>query len=253
MRLRTKILSGFLILILMLFAAGSWSIYEMTQMGSSVQRLLDENYKSINAARMMMEAIERQDSAVLLIISGNDKQGKPILASGDELFLKGLDTAKTNITLDGEQACVETIEESYGSFKNFWTEFIINANNNKDLKWYYQTLHQAFLDTKLSVNKLMTLNDQAMYRTASKLQKRSYRVIMPGIVAIVSSVIFTLIFSYFINYYMVAPIIKITNGVKDFITTRNYMDISVETNDELSHLASAVKELCAISGAVQKT
>jgi len=66
MGLRTKILSEFLILTTMLLIARIWSIYELTRVGTSVQRLLDDNYKSINAANMMIEALERKDSAVLL-------------------------------------------------------------------------------------------------------------------------------------------------------------------------------------------
>ncbi len=253
MGLRTKILSGFVILILMLFAAGAWSVYEMTFMGSSVQRLLDENYRSINAARMMIEALEREDSAILLLMSGNEEQGKLILDSGDGLFLEWLETARNNVTLDGEQTYVDNIEERYRVFKESWTESILKSENEENLSWYYKTIHQAFLDAKLSVNQLMTLNDKAMYSTAMELEKRSYRMIMPGIVAIVSSVIFTLVFSYFVNYYMVRPIIRITNGVQDFIKTGNDMDIFVETKDELSCLASAVRELCAISGVSGKT
>ena len=59
MGLRTKILSGFLILPMMLVVAGIWSIYELTRVGTSVQRLLVENCKSINAGNMIIEALER--------------------------------------------------------------------------------------------------------------------------------------------------------------------------------------------------
>ena len=59
MGLRLKILSGFLILVVMLIIAGIWSIYELRTVGSSVQKLLDENYRSINAAKRMILALER--------------------------------------------------------------------------------------------------------------------------------------------------------------------------------------------------
>ncbi len=57
--LRAKILSGFLILAMMLFVAGIWSIDELTRVGTSVQKLLVENCKSINAGNMIIEALER--------------------------------------------------------------------------------------------------------------------------------------------------------------------------------------------------
>ena len=56
MGLRTKILSGFAILTAMLFIAGVWSFYELRSMGGSVQKVLDENYRSIHAAKMLNEA-----------------------------------------------------------------------------------------------------------------------------------------------------------------------------------------------------
>ena len=76
MGLRTKMLSGFLILTMMLLVAGVWSVYELTTIGSSVQKLLNDNYKSINAGKMMIEALEREDSAVLLLFSGKWQQGR---------------------------------------------------------------------------------------------------------------------------------------------------------------------------------
>jgi cytochrome c peroxidase len=61
--------------------AGAWSIYELKTVGTSVQRLLDDNYKSINAARLMTEALERKDSAILLLLSGNWTEGREIIES----------------------------------------------------------------------------------------------------------------------------------------------------------------------------
>lgn len=70
MSLRFKIMSGFLILALMLAIAGIWSIYELNSFGTSAEDLLDENYRSIKAAEMMLEALERQDSGILLLLFG---------------------------------------------------------------------------------------------------------------------------------------------------------------------------------------
>ena len=66
MKLRMKIMSGFLILVIMLALAGIFSIYELTTISSSVQSLLDDNYKSIIAAKKMIEALERHPSAAVV-------------------------------------------------------------------------------------------------------------------------------------------------------------------------------------------
>ena len=68
MGLRFKILLGFLILALMLFIAGVWSIYELNSIGSSVPKMLNENYQSIHAGKKMIESLEREDSAILMLL-----------------------------------------------------------------------------------------------------------------------------------------------------------------------------------------
>jgi len=117
MGIRFKILSGFFILALMLLIAGIWSIYELNTIGTSVQRLLNENYKSIDAAKMMLEALEREDSATLLLILGKWEEGRTIIASGDSLFEQGFQIANNNLTIPGEKAHIDLIKLTIGIFK----------------------------------------------------------------------------------------------------------------------------------------
>jgi HAMP domain-containing protein len=245
MGLRTKILSGFLILTMMLVVAGIWSIYELTAVGTSVQKLLDDNYKSINAGKMMIEALEREDSAVLLLLSGKWEQGRSIIESGDELFQKGFTIAKNNVTIPGEPAYVDEIDAKYKIYKGLWIKPIVDTSREGNLDWYFREVHQAFQDVKVSVEKLVALNDQTMYQTASDLKNGAHRAIMPGIVAILAALIFTALFNFFTNHYVISPIITTTRAVQDFIETGQPPAIQVETQDELHDLVSSVQRLVA--------
>jgi methyl-accepting chemotaxis protein len=245
MGLRLKILSGFLILTMMLAVAGIWSIYELTTMGTSVQRLFDDNYKSINAGKTMIEALEREDSAVLLLLSGKWEQGRSIIESADEVFHKGFAIAQSNVTIPGEPAYVEEIDTRYKRYKDLWVKPIVDTSKQGNLDWYFQEAHQAFQDVKGSVEKLVALNDQTMYQTASDLKNRAHRAIMPGIVAILAALIFTVIFNFLINYYVVSPIISTTKGIQRFMETGELPPIQVETEDELFHLVSSIQRLVA--------
>jgi methyl-accepting chemotaxis protein len=243
MGLRAKILIGFLILSSMLLIAGVWSIHELNTIGTSVQKFLDDNYRSVNAAKMMMEALEREDSATLLLLLGNWEEGRKIMDDADTLFQKGLQIAENNITEPDEAAFVELIRSQYNVYKDLLKKPIVGTNKEGNLRWYFQGIHTAFLDVRNSVEKLMALNDQAMYDTASDLKSRANRAIMPGIVAIVAAVFFSLMFSYLVNYYVVSPIIKITRGIEEFAKSGKPFDVKVETKDEIEELASAVYSL----------
>ncbi len=243
MGIRLKILSGFVILALMLFLAGIWSIYELTTIGSSVQMLLDDNYKSISAAKQMGEALERQDSAVLLLLSGKWDEGRSISESAHNQFQTAFRDAKSNVTIQGEEDLIRKIQSSYEAYRQLWIRPIVDTSREKNLQWYFTTVHPAFQNAKASVAELMTLNDQTMYQTASGLENRAHRAVMPGIVAILAALIFTLMFNYLINYYIVSPIIDLTDGIQKFITNQRPLNLKVQTNDEIFQLSNSVREL----------
>lgn len=243
MSLRFKILSGFLILAAMLFAAGSLSIYELTKIGYSVQSLLDDNYKSINAAKNMIEALEREDSGVLILLSGELERGRSTIENADRDFQAAIRLAKNNITIPGEAAYVETIEKHYQVYRSLWSEPIAGTPKQGNLTWYFNQVHPAFLEAKAQVNRLMTLNDQTLYTTASALKNRATRAIMPGVVAIISALIFTAVFNFFIDLYFISPIKKLATGIRDYVKKGDRSGLRVNSRDEIADLAAAVEEL----------
>jgi HAMP domain-containing protein len=243
MGLRVKILSGFLILALMLLIAGVWSVYQLKTLGTSVQQLLDENYKSINAADIMLESLEREDSGILLLMLGKWEKGREIINSADTSFDQGYHIARNNVTIPGEGDYVEQINAKYQSYKNLWKKPIVGTKREGDLSWYLTNVHDAFLNTKASINALKALNEKTLYHTASDLKNRANRAVMPGTVAIISALLFSLVFSYFVNYFMISPIIEITRSVEIFEKNDKPFDVSIETNDEIGNLAKAIKLL----------
>lgn len=246
MKLRLKILSGFLILAIMLALAGILSIHELTSIGASVQKLLDDNYKSINAAKIMIEALEREDSGVLLLLFGKWNEGRTTIATADRAFQQGFEIAKNNLTIPGENTYVDTVGLKYNAYKDLWMKPVVGTKKEHNLDWYFIEVHEAFQAVKTSVEELMTLNAETMYQTASSLKNRAHRAIMPGIVAVLSALVFALIFNYFINYFLVNPIINLTKGIQNFIRAGQPLSIKIETKDELYDLASSIQDLSVV-------
>ena len=244
MRLRPKIISGFLILALMLFIAGAWTIYELKNMGSSVQAILDENYKSIMAAKTMNEALEREDSGILLLMLGHWSEGRNILEAADAQFEKGLETAAHNITIPDEQSYIDKIRSSYQEYRSVWEKPIVDTQKQGNLNWYFERAHESFLKVQSAVNELMFHNDQFMFDTAYHLQNKANRLVMPGVVAIISALIFSFLFSFFVNYYFISPIVNITESIKRFMERKEPFDVQIETNDEINDLADSINKLC---------
>ena len=247
MRLKWKILLGFLTLASMLFVAGVWSIHALGSIGTSVQQLLDDNYKSINAANRMQEALEREDSAVLLLLLGRREEGRSILDAGDRDFRDAFQAAEGNLTLTGEDRYMEQIWRAYEHYQRQWEAPIADTPREGSLVWYFTDVHSAFVQVKEKVAALKTVNEQSLYRTASDLKGRARRAVVPGTVATVAALVFSILFTYLVNQFMVGPIVRITRGIDAFVEKRRPFDVDVDTEDEIRDLALAVSKLCSAS------
>ncbi|MBN2350818.1 MAG: MCP four helix bundle domain-containing protein [Bacteroidales bacterium] len=243
MGIKYKIFSGFMMLAIMLLVAGFVSIREFMNIGQSVKKLLDDNYLSIDASQTMLEALEREDSGILLLLLGKWQEGRQVIQSADSLFLVNYAIAKKNITIPGEAELVNKIKINYANYKSLWERPIVGTDNEGDFEMYYSQHHQLFLNVKHEVKNLMTLNQETMYQTSTELKNRSQRAVMPGIIAIVTAIVFSLLFVYYITYYFVRPIIQITNGIENYQRSNENFDVEVDTRDEIKKLADSVKRL----------
>lgn len=243
MGIRTKILSGFLILCSILVITGAWSLYHFNHIGSSVRKLLDDNYRSIAAAMTMIEALEQEDSGLLLIQQGRLLEGHSNLTAADSLFLSSARVAVENITIDTETAILDSIQARYIRYKQIWAAPAFDDQTEGDLDWYYTTDHPAFIAVKESVYRLMMVNNLELYTRAVKLRNQANRAAMPGIVTIIVALLFSLMFAYFVNFYIARPIVRLTRAIRRFVNSGEPIDVTVRTKDEIADLISAVKYL----------
>jgi hypothetical protein len=94
---------------------------------------------------------------------------------------------------------------AYAEYSRLWDQPIAGTSHEGNLGWYFAEAYKAFASTKAAVQDLMAINDNAMYQTASSLKNMAHRAVMPGIIAIVSALVLSLFFSYFVNIYIVNP------------------------------------------------
>lgn len=243
MKIRFKILAGFALVIIMLFTAGLMSIYEFSRLSNTVRALIDDNYKTIEATKTMLEALEREDSGVLLLVSGQWKKGREILQMADSLFDSAFTIAKNNITEKDEDKYIEKIEKSYQRYKEKWEMPIVGTEKENSINWYYTDLHPNFLIAKDDVKSLMTLNQDSMYNESTKLKEETRRAIMPGIVAIIAALVFLIIFNFFIKKYFVNPIEILIKSLKNYSSHTKNFDAGIKTNDELKELENEIQNL----------
>lgn len=241
--LKIKIFASFMLLTLMLAIAGTISIVSFRWLSNSVHGLIQDNYKSIEASKKMIEALEREDSGVLMLILGEWNEGRKILKSADSLFLSAFETAKNNLTEHNEARYIKQIQMAYAIYKSSWERPVVGTEKQGNVSWYKNDIHKKFSDTKRRVNELMSLNQSSMFEQASKLKEKSKRAIMPGIVSIIAALIFSVVLNFFITRYFVNPISDIAEAVDNCRGGDLKLQSNITSNDEIKKLETAINDL----------
>lgn len=250
MGIRTKIMLGFIILGSMLFISGAISIFELTKLGRSVKGLIHDNYLSIDYSRSMLDALEKQQTALLLLVEGDSAIAAKQFYEADKIILNSLDSAFYNLKVKEERVLVDSVSESYATFVAVAKESF--ATSNFSLSDYIANVAVPKANTSKHVKNLITINQQGLFNSAAFLETSAHRASMPGLIVIITSLIFTFVFTFLIHHYFVHPILRLTKGINDYLRYRKPFDVAMETKDELHSLKESIVNLISLQRAGAK-
>src|SRR6185369_14078390 len=104
------------LLIVILLAVSAWGVHHLARLGTSIYKILVNNYKSILAAENMKEALEREDSAAMFFIAGHPDKARAQFADNSQRFNHEFEIAANNITETGEAELVGDIKTKYSVY-----------------------------------------------------------------------------------------------------------------------------------------
>lgn len=245
MGIKVKVMLGFVILASLLVISGMISIYELTKLGDSVTTLLDDNYRSIEYANNMSEGLSNQKKAFLEAINDGEVPKFAQYDSSKVFFEENLRKASNNLTLPDEIAYVDSIAIMYSRLTHI-TDSLITFHLYIRLDRYMTDVLPKIDAVNEKIDELLAQNQQKLVQTASTLHHSPFRTILPGLIVIISSIAFAIIFNYMINYYLIKPITRITKGINDNIKYKRPFEITLDTKDEVNDLKEAVKNMINI-------
>src|SRR5215475_13343719 len=125
MRLRAKLLLGYMLFIAALVTLGGWSAWHLREMGGVSRRIIANNYDSVIAAQDMKESLERQDSTALFALLGQHERARAQLPEHRRRFNAAFEKAAHNITEPGERELIESIRHDRGTYYRLFDVFVM--------------------------------------------------------------------------------------------------------------------------------
>jgi two-component system, NtrC family, sensor histidine kinase KinB len=170
MTLRAKLLLAQLPLAIALFATGAIAVWSVVTVGGQPERILHDNYRSIRAAQQMRESIDSLDADTLKILAGHREDAIQRIPPQRNHFSEALKTEANNITEEGEQAAVDNVQASWNDYCQTLDDYLGTSENPALTESYFGKLEPAATRVRESVDKIMSINQEAMLAKRDQAQ-----------------------------------------------------------------------------------
>jgi two-component system, NtrC family, sensor histidine kinase KinB len=243
--LRKKIFIGYGIALALMIVVFVWALVHLLDLGEASDAILRENYKSILAAENMVYAIERQDSATLLLFLGYEEQGWRQFRENESLFFQWLARAKDNITVEGEERIVSTIEKEYSAYLHHISGLrpVSKSSLQKSAAFYHETILPSFISVRDACIRLREINQETMFKASERARRVAKRAIWSMVIIGSAAVGIGLGFSLLLSNLLVKPVRRMREATQK-ISEGNYdVEISIQSSDELGDLTSDFNEM----------
>lgn len=243
--LRTKIFSSFFLLVILLVVAAGMSILEFRKIGKSVDKVMENNYKSIEQAKIMTDAIERQKSGLFMYLTDYKQEGREQIMAADSLVRKAFVLANKRITEPDEGVVMDSIVSNYQAYyASIQATMLSDKVDFRDKNnVFFTDIQRKFKETRALIDRLTQLNEQGIYKQSSQIKDNAKRAIMPAIVSVVAAIIFALLLNFFINVYFINPIHRLIDAVSGFYPEQLEVKAKISSKDEIKKLEVKINEL----------
>lgn len=247
MTLKQKLLIGYGVVFALMGLVVAWAVTNLVSLGNATDAILSENYRSILAAENMVDALERQDSGILLMFLGDTEKGVSQFRENEAVFLEWLARAKDNITIEGEAGIVDSIEAAYAAYRRMFSSLTdLGAGRiEPTLATYQQQVHALFFQVRDVCVRLRNLNEETMYAASLEAGRVANRAILSTVLVAAAALIVALIFSWLLAERIVRPIRGFMAASRKISEGDYAVEVPVETSDELGRLAGEFNRMSA--------
>jgi len=237
--LRKRILIGYGLVLALMAVVLAWAVVNLVRLGQAGDAILRENYESILAAENMTGAIERQDSATLLLMLDYGDEGLTQFRENENRFLQWLGRAKSNITITGEADILQSIETGYSTYLVNFSKLreMRTASPQRAGQFYHETVLPSFKGVRDDVLRLREINQDTMFAASRRAEVVARTAIWSTVAVSAAAVGLGLGFSLLLSRRLVRPIRQMMEATEALAEGSYDVQVPAGEGDELGRLA----------------
>jgi two-component system, NtrC family, sensor histidine kinase KinB len=241
--MKRRIFLGLAPIFVLIVMMGAYAILLFAKLGTRVDVILRENFRSVLAGQQMKEASERMDSGLFFSLVGEEERGRGLYRQNLPVFEEGLRIESGNVTLPGEDKLAAELRRLHDVYSARAEAFWQTADLEKRRTMYFSELLPLFTKIKDTAQEIISINQDAMVkadRDARELSARSTRYM---VLASFLGMAVAIYFAMRLQKSILQPIQALTAVSRELGEGKLDQVVPVESKDELGELADAFNKM----------
>lgn len=239
--LRAKILTGYIIVILIMICVMIWSLYNFNRLNESFRALIVQNYSSIVATDNMVRALDNQINGVFSIFNEeNPDNGYKQFETAKKDFYFWYENARVAASTPDEIAILDSLNDQYGIFITE-INYLMALPRNYQNKFEHEDKYTKSINLANTIkNKLYQLfetNHSFIQRAEENIQSITRIAAFTMLFLAIFGTVLTLVFSTKFSQFIVKPVKDLTRSVKHISAGNFDQKIQTGDSDEIGILA----------------
>jgi len=241
-RLRTRFVLAGLLFVATTIASGIWSAYTFARMSREVSEALQQSQEKIDVTAILSQALEREDDALLLALSGDLHRAQGDLASHRAIFDRSYERLLQLISSEAERSAAESLRRNADEYRAVG-DILFKASAVNKLATYHETVNPILRRAVSDAGQLRELTFRSMQAVGVQAGDQARQAL--GVVMLVSlaAVVVSTVTALQLARSVVRPISALTDSVDALRRGEFEKKVPVHRADELGRLAEGFNKM----------
>jgi hypothetical protein len=258
--IKRRVQLAFTSIILLLAFSGALSLFELERVSHDTEEILHQSKLSTDLAREIVTVLNEQNDAMIemAVIGGNIVDIAPYYntcVESIERLSDATERAHERMTEIGSPEITDSLM-LYTARINDLTNSYINGDVHRAIlsdtlvrrtphSWYVECYKPEYVNLSKQITKFMTGSESTLGPDVNSLSLTARRAVTPVFLSLVVMIVVTLMFYYFINHYLIKPIMRINRSLGEYLRYRAPFDKDIACRDEIESLRDRIMILIA--------
>ncbi|MBR2947525.1 MAG: hypothetical protein IKC17_02925 [Bacteroidales bacterium] len=242
--IRSKIIAASLVIMSVLLLSGVIAFFEFGRMRNNISTLISDNINCVNITRNMLTICDAYQAEIFQQISDETRIYPEIVSL--ESFEGELNSLTAKLNRKKDYQLVDSVRYAYSAYMQVTLDVnkIWSAPSEIRNDWYFNKLSVVYNKFRRYLQLMADDSQVALADNYDTMKESYYRSMMPSIVAMGAGIVMVILFIYFLNIYIIHPILKMTKGLRDYKENNKTYNVTFDHGgDQIQEMNSLITDV----------